>query len=100
MPAPDPTKALELPVDELALEVLADLVASNECNYLNSALQDAGYRGAGAALRALAYATLRNPSGHREVDYDDVAEAAEAVVVASLLMRVLDRVERRPREQA
>jgi uncharacterized protein (TIGR02391 family) len=42
-----------------------------------------------------AYAMLRNPSGHREVDYDDVAEAAEAVMVASLLMRVLDRVERR-----
>jgi uncharacterized protein (TIGR02391 family) len=43
-----------------------------------------------------AYATLRNPSGHRDVDYDDVSEAAEAVVVASLLMRVLDRVEARP----
>lgn len=46
-------------------------------------------------LFADAYATLRNPSGHREVDYDDVAEAAEAVVTASLLMRILDRVERR-----
>ena len=42
-----------------------------------------------------AYAMLRNPSGHREIDYDDVGEAAEAVVVASLLMRVLDRVEHR-----
>jgi uncharacterized protein (TIGR02391 family) len=48
-------------------------------------------------LFAGAYATLRNPSGHREVDYDDVAEAAEAVVTASLLMRILDRVERRVR---
>ncbi len=38
---------------------------------------------------------LRNPSGHRDVDYDDVAEAAEDLVVASLLMRVLDRVQRR-----
>ena len=44
-----------------------------------------------------AYAMLRNPSGHREIDYDDVGEAAEAVVVASLLMRVLDRVEHRCR---
>lgn len=42
-----------------------------------------------------AYAVLRNPAGHREVDYDDVTEAAEAVATASLLMRVLDRVERR-----
>jgi uncharacterized protein (TIGR02391 family) len=42
-----------------------------------------------------AYAVLRNPAGHRDVDYDDVTEAAEAVVTASLLMRILDRVERR-----
>ena len=42
-----------------------------------------------------AYAVLRNPSGHREVNYDDVAEAAEAVHTASLLMRILDRVEAR-----
>jgi uncharacterized protein (TIGR02391 family) len=49
-------------------------------------------------LFAGAYATLRNPSGHRDVDYDDVAEAAEAVITASLLMRVLDRIERRLQE--
>lgn len=47
-------------------------------------------------MRALfvgAYAVLRNPGGHREVDYDDPGEAAEAVHAASLLMRILDRVE-------
>jgi len=42
-----------------------------------------------------AYAVLRNPAGHREVNYDDVTEAAEAVATASLLMRILDRVEER-----
>jgi uncharacterized protein (TIGR02391 family) len=42
-----------------------------------------------------AYAVLRNPAGHRAVDYDDVTEASEAVAVASLLMRILDRVEDR-----
>lgn len=42
-----------------------------------------------------AYAVLRNPAGHREVNYDDVTEAAEAVATASLLMRILDRVELR-----
>ena len=41
------------------------------------------------------YAVLRNPAGHREVNHDDVTEAAEAVATASLLMRILDRVERR-----
>lgn len=47
------------------------------------------------ALFAGAYAVLRNPSGHREVNYDDVSEAADAVQVASLLMRILDRIESR-----
>jgi len=47
------------------------------------------------ALFAGAYAILRNPSGHREVNYDDVSEAADAVQTASLLMRILDRVEAR-----
>ena len=42
-----------------------------------------------------AYGVLRNPAGHREVNYDDVSEAAEAVLTASLLMRILDRVEAR-----
>ena len=42
-----------------------------------------------------AYAVLRNPSGHREVSYDDVTEASEAVMTASLLMRMLDRIEQR-----
>jgi uncharacterized protein (TIGR02391 family) len=45
------------------------------------------------ALFAGAYAVLRNPGGHREVDYDDPGEAAEAVHAVSLLMRILDRVE-------
>lgn len=40
-------------------------------------------------------AVLRNPAGHREVNYDDVTEAAEAVATASLLMGILDRVEER-----
>ncbi|HLG66320.1 MAG TPA: hypothetical protein VKV36_00445, partial [Acidimicrobiales bacterium] len=39
--------------------------------------------------------TRSNPAGHREVDYDDVTETAEAVGTASLLMRILDRVEQR-----
>jgi hypothetical protein len=34
---------------------------------------------------------LRNPAGYREVDYDDVIEATEAVATASLPMRLLDR---------
>jgi uncharacterized protein (TIGR02391 family) len=47
------------------------------------------------ALFVGAYAVLRNPAGHRQIDYDDLSEAAEAVQAASLLMRILDRVEDR-----
>lgn len=41
-------------------------------------------------LFAGAYAVFRNPAGHRQVDYADLSEAAEAVQTASLLMRILD----------
>src|SRR5260370_17806755 len=51
------------------------------------------------ALFAGTYAVLRNPAGHREVDYGDDSEAAEAVGTASLLMRLLDRVEDRLRRK-
>ncbi len=47
------------------------------------------------ATFAGAYAVLRNPAGHREVDYTDIAEAADAVHTASLLIGMLDRVETR-----
>jgi uncharacterized protein (TIGR02391 family) len=46
-------------------------------------------------LFAGAMAVLRNPAGHREVDYGDLSEAAEAVQLSSLLMRILDREEDR-----
>lgn len=54
-----------------------------------------GEREGTRALFSGSYAVLRNPAGHREVNYDDVAEAAEAVQIASLLMRIVDRVEKR-----
>jgi uncharacterized protein (TIGR02391 family) len=52
------------------------------------------------AMFAGAYAILRNPAGHREVNYDDVSEAADAVQTASLLMRILDRIESRRSQSA
>jgi uncharacterized protein (TIGR02391 family) len=58
----------------------------------------AALKGEQEGTRALfvgAYAVLRNPAGHRQVDYSDLSEAAEAVQTASLLMPILDRVEDR-----
>jgi hypothetical protein len=46
-------------------------------------------------LFAGAYAVLRNPSGHREVEFDDITEASEAVMTASLLLRMLDKIAQR-----
>ncbi len=62
---------------------------------LNDASAIKGEQEGTRAVFAGAYAVLRNPAGHREVNYDDVTEAAEAVHTASLLMRMLDRVEAR-----
>lgn len=71
----------------------------NKAFGLNGPLADqtavAGEREGTRALFAGAYAVFRNPAGHREVNYDDIGEAAEAVQTASLLMRILDRVETR-----
>ena len=38
---------------------------------------------------------FKNPSSHRIVDYDDSTEAAEIVLLADLLHRILDRIEQR-----
>lgn len=40
-----------------------------------------------------AMGTFKNPSSHRPVDYDDPVEAAEIVLFADLLHRILDRAD-------
>lgn len=46
-------------------------------------------------LVAGAIGALKNPSSHRAVRYDDPAEAADALHLADLLLRVLDREKQR-----
>jgi uncharacterized protein (TIGR02391 family) len=43
-------------------------------------------------LFAGAIGTFKNPSSHRQVDYEDPTEASEVVMLADLLMRILDRL--------
>jgi hypothetical protein len=38
---------------------------------------------------------FKNPASHRRVDYTDATEAAEVVLLADLLMRLLDKIEPR-----
>ncbi|HEY2092175.1 MAG TPA: TIGR02391 family protein [Thermoanaerobaculia bacterium] len=47
-------------------------------------------REAMSALFAGALGLFKNPSSHREVNYDDPAVAAEAIAFASLLLRLVD----------
>lgn len=94
-------KAIEIRVRELAGfgddAIGVDLMnrAFGRGGPLVDAEADKGEQEGTRALFAGAYGVFRNPSGHREVDYDDVIEAAEAVQTASLLMRLLDRIETR-----
>lgn len=56
---------------------------------------DKGERVALMNLFAGALGLFKNPVSHRAVDYADPTEAAEIVLLADLLMRLLDRVEGR-----
>ena len=46
-------------------------------------------------LFAGAFGAVRNPPGHRNVEWTDPTEAAEMVLLADLLMRQLDRIGQR-----
>lgn len=56
---------------------------------------DKGEQVATMELFAGAIGAFKNPASHRTVDYADPTEAAEVVLLADLLMRLLDRIEQR-----
>jgi uncharacterized protein (TIGR02391 family) len=51
-------------------------------------------------LFAGAMGMFKNPPSHRQVDYSDATEASEVILLADLLHRHLDRVERRLESEA
>lgn len=53
---------------------------------------ESGERQATMALFWGALGAFKNPTSHREVEFDDPTEASEVVLFADLLLRVLDRV--------
>jgi uncharacterized protein (TIGR02391 family) len=94
-------KAVEIRVRKLARlgdEMVGVPLMNAAFNERGPLTHQTAVKGEREGLRALfagSYAVLRNPPGHRELNFDDVSEAAEMVHTASLLLRILDRVEAR-----
>jgi uncharacterized protein (TIGR02391 family) len=61
---------------------------------------EAGERVAAMELYKGAMGVFKNPSSHRPVNYDDATEAAEIILFADLLERMLDRVQARVRSRS
>lgn len=61
---------------------------------LTDMAHDGGERQARADLFAGAIGSFKNPTSHRTVTYTDATEASEVIMLADLLMRILDSVER------
>ncbi|MHB8590060.1 MAG: TIGR02391 family protein [Candidatus Dormibacteraceae bacterium] len=59
---------------------------------------DKGERDATMALFWGAIGVFKNPTSHRQVDYKDPTQAAEVVLLADLLLRMLDEVDARVHE--
>lgn len=61
---------------------------------LTDATHEGGERQARSDLFAGALGTFKNPTSHRIVSYNDPTEASEVILLADLLMRILDTIER------
>lgn len=69
---------------------------SPENGVLRDDTLDKGEQQANMELFAGAIGAFKNPSSHRQVDYGDATVAAEAVLLADLLLRILDRYDQSP----
>lgn len=67
---------------------------------LTDPAHEGGERQARTDLFAGTIGSFKNPTSHRSVTYSDPTEASEVVLLADLLMRILDSVERRAGVQA
>lgn len=75
---------------DLGVKLMRDVWSPDDGALTDPAL-DKGERVALMELFAGAIGTFKNPPSHRQVDYDDPTEAAEVVLFADLLLRILDR---------
>ncbi len=92
-------KAVEVRVRELAgapdalIGVKLMTEAFKESGALIDPALEPGERVARMQLFAGAMGVFKNPSSHREVEFDDPTEAAEVVLLADLLLRILNRLD-------
>lgn len=93
-------RAIEVRVRELGGYSDADIgtpMMRNAFHPDNGPLRDpdaeGGERQGLSDLYAGAFSVFKNPTSHRVITFDDPAEAAEIISLASLLMRILDRRE-------
>lgn len=84
-----------LPQDTVGVALMAAAFSLKGPGTLADPAAEAGEQEAVMALFRGAIGTFKKPSSHRAVDYDDPVLAAEVVLLADLLMRLLDRVEAR-----
>ena len=61
---------------------------------LTNTAHEAGERQARSDLFAGAIGSFKNPTSHRTVTYSDPTEASEVILLADLLMRILDSIEK------
>jgi uncharacterized protein (TIGR02391 family) len=89
-------KAVEVRVRQLSMASSSDIgvklmrAAFGEKGPLTDKEADRGERVAMMDLFAGAIGLFKNPTSHRVVEFDDPTQAAEAIFLADLLMRILD----------
>jgi uncharacterized protein (TIGR02391 family) len=94
-------RAVEIRVRELAAKSDSDIgvklmkAAFGQDGALRDADLDAGEQDAMMALYWGAIGVFKNPSSHRQVDFDDPTLASEVILLADLLLRLLDRQDAR-----
>lgn len=80
--------------DEVGVALMRKAFQTSD-GLLTDPAQVAAEREATGHLFAGAIGVFKNPSSHRQVDFADATVAAEIVLFADLLLRMLDTVERR-----
>ena len=91
-------KHVEIRVRELAKADASDIgvplmrkAFQRDTGPLTDPVQEGGEKQATSDLFAGAMGTFKNPTSHRQVEFDDPTEASEVVLLADLLLRMLDR---------